>query len=196
MKKVNDHYEIVSDDAVEKLEQLGEAYRGKGAQDKAKVKQYIRKRNLEVMGQTARSELKEDEYIEAEFEGSLTSLTYLGNMTSAEYAFMMLAAYNDIPIKYRGYLTTKKIILYEVGKLNCIGRQYVFDYGAIRNLKFKRHKTFIKIVFKVEKDKYDQFRMSGNWLLYPFVNRKIGINIWSDDREILLKFIQKKVSSI
>lgn len=196
MIQTNDRYETFSDDEVKKFEQLGEANRSKGAGDKAKIKQYISKRNLEEMKERAQSELQKDDYIEIEFEGSLTSLNYLGNMTSADYSFMMLAAYNDLPVKYHVFLTTKRIIIYEVGKLNLIGRQYVFDYGAVSHFKVKQYKEYVKVFFKVEADKYDQLRMTGNWLLYPFVNRRIGINIFSDDRELILKFIQRKLCSI
>ncbi|MDF2613562.1 MAG: hypothetical protein K0S71_1348 [Clostridia bacterium] len=196
MNEISNEYEIFSDDTVEEFEQLGAAYKKNEKNSKAKTKQYIIKRNLKKMKETAQGELQEEEYIEAECEGSLTALNYLGNMTSADYAFMMLAAYNDFPVKYHVYLTTKKVIIYEIGSLKHIGRQYVFEYTDISHFKFKKYKDYIKLFFKVEKDKYNQFRTAGNWLLYPFVNRRIGINIFNDDRELILKFIQRKLGSI
>ncbi len=196
MTSIDHQYETYSDTEIQQLERLGAQHMGEEIKDKKHIKQYIKKRNLEAMRELAEGELEADEYLEAEFDGSLTALNYLGNMTSAEYAFMMLAAYNDVPVKYHVYLTTKKMIVYEIGKLNVIGRQYVFDYGAIRHFKGKSRKDYVKLFFKVDEDKYDAFRTSGNWLLYPFVSRRIGINIFCEEREILLKFIQKKVFGI
>lgn len=196
MTKKNDHYEMFGEEEVKMFEKLGEVHKKKDSSDKTKVKHYIRQKNLEEMQKRAQGELEEEEYIEAEFEGTLTSLNYWANLTSAEYAFVRFAAYRDIPTKYHVFLTTEQVIIYEVKPLNEIGRQYVFKYSAITHFKFKKYKTFIKLFFKVEEDKYDELRMSGSWFLYPFVHRRIGINIASADREILLKFIQKKLSSI
>lgn len=176
---------------IQAFEAIGKTFAGNKDEKKKEVRAYIIKKNKEYMDQLAEAELVENEYIETHFDAYLTSMNYLANAMSAEYSVMMIAAAGDIPVKYHVYLSNNQVMIYEMGKLGKVGRQYVFEYADINQFKVRKYKKSIKLCFKVEKDKYNQFRMVSHWFLYMFVNRKIGLNIISEDREQILKLIRR-----
>ena len=187
-------YEEWNQEEISEFEALGSIFNINIESKKQDVKKKIAQENMAIIEEKANNELEAEEFIDLHFRAQTTGLQFLSDLLfSADY-YVMPTVLRDVGLSYIAYGSTNKIMIYEIGALAKINRQYIIAYKDIKKYKYRVKKNYTSIHLKVEKDKYDQLRESSNWLLYGYLHNRINININSPERGKIIQYLDHKIN--
>ncbi len=182
-------YEEFNDAEVKNFESLGEGFISRVANRKKELKREIAIENYNIIKEEVANELEIGEVLKEKCTGTMGWLQYLSEtMWSADYYVLPFALW-DVSLNYRIFITDRKIMIFEVTNIFKIQREYIIDFKDIDRYKGNIKKG--KFRFFAKKDKYDEIRMSSNWLLYYLLQGRFDVYITSENKHEVVKLLDE-----
>ncbi|MGG7078241.1 hypothetical protein [Clostridium sardiniense] len=182
-------YEEFNDAEVKNFESFGESFITRIANRKKELKREIATENYNIIKEEVDNELEVGEFIKEKCTGTMGWLQYLSaTMWSADY-YVLPFAFWDVSLNYRIFITDRKIMIFEVTNIFKIQRQYIIDFKDIDRYKGNVKKGEFR--FFAKKDKYDEIRMSSNWLLYYVLQGRFDVYVTSENKQEVVKLLDE-----